>query len=44
MNKNLRNNLIFISVLLLLVILKLSNNKSNQTSSELIYKGEKKIR
>ena len=41
MNKNLRNNLIFISILLLLVILKLSNSKSNRTSSELIYEGDK---
>ena len=41
MNKNLRNNLILISILLLLVILKLSNSKSNRTSSKLIYEGDK---
>ena len=43
MNKNLRNNLILISILLLLIILKLSNDKSNRSSSEIIFKGNKNL-
>ena len=43
MNKNLRNNLILVGILLLLVIIKVLNNRSSYTPSDKIFKGNKDI-
>ena len=43
MNKNLRNNIILVTILLLLIVIKVLNDRSNYTPSDKIFKGNKDL-